>query len=76
VQRALKDVLAYEPTLAVVGEAASAEDALAKLGDKAPDLCLIDFSLPGVHGVELIRRLSRTYPNTRCLMVSSHYEQF
>lgn len=69
-------MLAYEPTLAVVGEAASAEDALAKLGDKAPDLCLIDFSLPGVNGAELIRRLSRTYPDTRRLMVSCYHEQF
>lgn len=50
----------------------SAEDALAKLSDKASDLCLIDFFLPVVNGI----KLSRTYPDTRCLMVSSHYEQF
>lgn len=50
----------------------SAEDALAKLSDKASDLCLIDFFLPVVNGI----KLSRTYPDTRCLMVSSYHGQF
>lgn len=76
VRRALSDFLSGEPDLEVAGEAASAEEALVKLGNPAPDLCLIDFSLPGIDGAELIRRLSRTHPDMRCLMVSSHHEQF
>jgi DNA-binding NarL/FixJ family response regulator len=37
---------------------------------------LVDFSLPGMNGTELIRQLVRAHPDTPCLMVSSHHERF
>lgn len=75
VRRALRAVLAFEPTVEVVGEAASAEEALACLDGHKPDISLVDFSLPGMNGTALIRQLSRTHPSMACLMVSSHHEQ-
>lgn len=74
VRRALGRLLGLEPGLRVVGEAASAEEALAQLGENLPDLLLVDFSLPGVDGAELVRRLGRTHPGVCCLVVSSHHE--
>jgi len=75
VRNALKRLLAQEPSLEVSGEAVSAEDALEQLQCVRPDITLVDFSLPGMDGVELIRRLSRSYPGLRCLMISVHHEQ-
>lgn len=40
-----------------VAEAGSAEDALARLDEKTPDLILMDMQLPGMSGLELCRKL-------------------
>lgn len=74
IRRVFKQVLDLEPSFVVVGEAVSAEDALQQLECAAPDLCLIDFSLPGMDGAELIRKLSWTRPGLLCMVVSSHHE--
>lgn len=76
VRGALKQLLAQEPSLEVTGEAASAESALDMLEGGCPDVMLVDFSLPGMDGVELVRKLSQSHPGVRCLMVSAHHEQF
>lgn len=52
--------------------AASAEDALA-LGDSEPFLaCLVDASLPGLSGVELIRTLSSRHSQARMILMSGY----
>jgi len=42
-----------------VEEAASGEEALARLPDVAPDLILLDVQLPGISGLELLESLKR-----------------
>lgn len=76
VRAALKRLLTQESSLEVTGEAASAESALDMLKAARVDIMLVDFSLPGMDGVELIRRLSQSHPGVHCLMVSAHQEQF
>jgi DNA-binding NarL/FixJ family response regulator len=39
-----------------------------------PDLVLIDLSLPGMNGVDLVIALRERYPALRCLMLSGHHE--
>jgi DNA-binding NarL/FixJ family response regulator len=48
--------LEAEPDITVVGEAGSAEEAVALVERTAPDVAVVDRNLPGVDGVELIRR--------------------
>ena len=79
IRRVLKQVLNLEPALSVVGEAASGEDTLQhleglQLDAQRPDLFLIDFSLPGMDGAELVRKLTERVPDVPCLVVSSHHE--
>lgn len=79
IRRVLKQVLNLEPTLRVVGEAVSAEDVLhhldgRQLNGQLPDLFLVDFSLPGMDGAELVRKLATKVPDVPCLVVSSHHE--
>lgn len=70
-RQVLRRVLEDQLDLAVIGEAVSAEDALAQLGALEPDLVLSDFVLPGVSGAALARQLSETRPALRCVIVSA-----
>lgn len=74
IRRVLRQVLDLEGAFDVVGEAVSGEDALEQLDGQAPDLILVDFSLPGMDGVELVRRLTEKHPRLCCIVVSSHHE--
>lgn len=67
-------LFATEPGLAVVGSVGSAEEALAALPGAAPDLVVIDISLPGMSGLELVAMLRRERPELRLLVVTGHDE--
>lgn len=63
-----------EPDLEVVGEASSAEDAFDQAADLEFDVAIVDLSLPGVNGVELIKRLRSIDDDVKVLVVSAHDE--
>lgn len=63
-----------EQDLEVSGEAASAEEALARVDKEQPHLVLIDISLPGMSGINLIRELRQGFPALKMLVVSGHKE--
>lgn len=58
----------------VVGEAENAEQGYALYRLHQPDVCVIDLSMPGVGGLELIRRISSQAPQARLLAFSMHEE--
>ena len=75
-RKILRRVLEDELDLTVIGEAVSAEDALAQLSSLTPDpltpdLVLSDFMLPGESGAALSRHLSETRPELRCVIISA-----
>ena len=72
VQRGLRLTLDAELDLEVSGVVGSAEEALATLDETAPDVALVDVSLPGMNGVELTRHLVARRPALRVLVVSRH----
>jgi DNA-binding NarL/FixJ family response regulator len=63
-----------DTSLEVVGEAESPADALRVIKNTEPDLALIDLSLKDGDGLELIKDLSRLYPELLMLAVSLHDE--
>jgi DNA-binding NarL/FixJ family response regulator len=62
--------LEAEDDIVVVGEAGSAEEALELVEQTAPDVAVVDLNLPGVDGVELIRRLSVAAPRVATLVLT------
>ena len=57
-----------------VREAASGEDALARVQEAVPELVIIGFGLPGISGLETTRRLRQRLPHLRVLFFSQHAE--
>lgn len=74
-RRMMRRLIETTPGLGVLGEAASAEEALASLSGLAPDLLLVDLSLPGMSGIEFVRRLRLERPELRCLVVTAHADE-
>jgi two-component system response regulator AtoC len=56
-----------------VSTAASGEDALTVFADEKPDLTLLDIVLPGMDGVEVLRRMKQTNPAAIILMMSAYH---
>lgn len=56
-------------------EAASGREALSIVQRQQPDLVLLDLHLPGIGGIELLRRLIGTSPHLRILVFSMHAEK-
>ena len=73
-RKGLALTLNAETDLEVVGQAADAEEALSMIDQLNPDLALIDISLPGMSGLELLKHLLAIRPGLLALMVSRHDE--
>lgn len=74
VRKGLALTLEAEPDLEVCGQAASAEEALGMLDEVRPDLAIVDISLPGMSGLELIKHLHAWNPELPVLVISRHDE--
>jgi two-component system nitrogen regulation response regulator GlnG len=53
----------------------TAEQALAKLEAKRFDVVLTDISMPGLNGMELLKRVVEKYPGTPVIIISGHSDQ-
>ena len=60
---------------ATVDEAANATEALQQMAAQNRDLVLLDISLPGRSGLDLLPELRATYPQTRVIVISSFDDQ-
>lgn len=72
VRRGIRGLLAQQDGLSVCGEAADSADAIQKATELAPDLVLLDISMPGGNGLEAARVLKRQFPKLKILMMSQH----
>lgn len=71
VRRGLRELFDAEDDLTVVGEAATAEEALSRVPSTRPDVAVLDVRLPDGDGVEVCRYLRSALPELKCLMLTS-----
>jgi DNA-binding NarL/FixJ family response regulator len=70
----LRRLLEAEPDLQICGEADSARKVFDKIEAAAPELAIVDISLPGPSGLEVIKGLKSRFPDLRILVLSMHDE--
>jgi DNA-binding NarL/FixJ family response regulator len=70
----LVHLINHQPEMVVDGEAEDAGQALDLLASKRPDLMLIDITLPGKSGLELIKDVKAMHPDLPMLVLSMHDE--
>lgn len=71
VRRGVHDLLDAEPDIEVVGEADSADHALARGPALRPDVAVLDIRLPDGDGISVCRELRSAMPSLACLMLTS-----
>jgi DNA-binding NarL/FixJ family response regulator len=71
VRRGVRDLLEAEPDITVVGEAGTAESALARIPALRPDVAILDIRLPDGDGVSVCREIRSMMPEVACLMLTS-----
>jgi DNA-binding NarL/FixJ family response regulator len=71
VRRGVRELLEAEPDIAVVGEAGTAESALARIPALRPDVAVLDIRLPDGDGVSVCREIRSRLPEVACLMLTS-----
>ncbi len=74
-RQGVRQILAETIDLTVTGEAATSEETLARVRSQPCDVVLLDLSMPGRGGLEVLRDLRREYPALRILVLSMHSEE-
>jgi DNA-binding NarL/FixJ family response regulator len=66
----IRALLLTEPDLAVVGEAATGEEAVAQAERLQPDVVVMDLNMPEINGIEATRRITYASPHIAVLVIS------
>ncbi len=73
VREGLKKILKSETDMTVIAEATNASEVFESI-QKNPDIVLLDISMPGVSGLEVLETLTRDHPKLPVLILSMHPE--
>lgn len=52
--------------------ALNGEEALQMVEDEAPDVMVLDLKMPGIDGMEVLRKVRKAYPNVQVIMLTGH----
>ena len=74
VRQGLKQMLSSDPELEVVGEARDGDEAFEKAHEVDWDVAVLDYSMPGRGGVELLSDVKHDYPDKPVLILSIYPE--
>ena len=72
VRAGVRRLLEQQPLFEVIGEAESGEKAYQLFGELKPDVMVMDLSMPGMGGLESIRRILMRYEKAKILVLSMH----
>jgi DNA-binding NarL/FixJ family response regulator len=68
----VKEFLASEPDIEVIGEAADGREAILKARELKPDLVLMDVRMPGTNGINATRQLKNELPELKVIILSMY----
>jgi DNA-binding NarL/FixJ family response regulator len=71
----LRTIMSAEPDLEVVGEAATAADAVGRIAAARPDVAVVDLQLGATSGIEVCRNVRSRCPEVRCLVLSAFSDE-
>lgn len=74
VRAGLMNILKEEPDIEVVAEADGYSQLLKALEDISPDIIVLDISMPGKSGLDILKELRQTNPEIKILILSMHPE--
>ena len=75
VRTGLREILADTGDIAVTGEATNGHEVLVSIRGQEYDVAVLDLSMPGRSGIELIKQVKAEQPKLRILVLSMHSEQ-
>lgn len=75
IREGLHRILDATDGIEVCGEAADGHAVLTSLAGQVPDILLLDLSMPGTNGFDLIKRIKRDWPDLPILVLSMHDEE-
>ncbi len=70
----LRALLERNTQFEVIGEAGTSKEALEQVGRTHPDVVLMDIRLPGASGIEACEEITKNYPETKVIMLTSYAE--
>lgn len=73
-RQGISQLISHEPDMIVCGEAETAAQALSEMERLEPDLAIVDVSLKGTNGIELVKSFRALRPNLPVLILSMHDE--
>ncbi len=74
VRQGLKQILAAEPDMTVVGEARNFTETLEIVRNVAWDVLILDYSMPGGNGLQVLKEIKHAHPERPVLILSMHPE--
>ena len=73
-RKGLEELIRSDANFAVCGEADNAAEAMEVIRKLNPDMAIVDLSLPGANGIELIKNIRAEFPSLPVLVLSMHDE--
>ncbi|MFC1979159.1 response regulator [Chloroflexota bacterium] len=68
----IRAMLTFHDDIEVVGEAGDGMEAVDKIQDLNPDVVLLDIAMPNMNGLEVCRRIIKSSPNTKIVILSQY----
>jgi len=72
IRTGLRHILDHSSEITQISEATSGEAALSRCRKHRPDVILLSINLPGLTGFEITRKLARTQPEARIIVLAAH----
>ncbi len=75
VRQGIKSILNCESDMEVIAEAADGREALQTIEETSPDVAVMDISMPKLNGLEASRRILKSYPQIKVILLSMYKEE-